>query len=375
MPRCSCSCRWWSGVTPWTKAAEASAEPPQRSAAPLYFHTGTEIRSVWDDYSKGRHDFNFYKFLDQTRDSTFGLRQVPSQYQVHFSVLQLFKYINKSNPTKKNLKNSYSGSAVHVYSKPHRFVGGGSGFRPPGFAGEVVRIGRDASFPIFHIAEDLDGVLCAPLVWINPVLACIKRYKQKTTTYVSGSHLEITENNVLIIGEKEEPHRSVSEGSTAWCPGRFLQGSSCCRQDCGGFADVHWGSSVWRGLQCLRAGQPRSYWEELRLCSSLEVEEDQQPFRPRRIPRHPACHHHSCHSRKRERRGLPQLRWGVLEGLEGQVVQVHLEDPDQEKMEIKYFPKLNFCCDRWIILCSHNWHWSRYFLTTCYKIVLTVLFT
>lgn len=202
MPRCSCSCRWWSGVTPWTKAAEASAEPPQRSAAPLYFHTGTEIRSVWDDYSKGRHDFNFYKFLDQTRDSTFGLRQVPSQYQVHFSVLQLFKYINKSNPTKKNLKNSYSGSAVHVYSKPHRFVGSGSGFRPPGFAGEVVRIGRDASFPIFHIAEDLDGVLCAPLVWINPVLACIKRYKQKTTTYVSGSHLEITENNVLIIGEK-----------------------------------------------------------------------------------------------------------------------------------------------------------------------------
>lgn len=104
MPRCSCSCRWWSGVTPWTKAAEASAEPPQRSAAPLYFHTGTEIRSVWDDYSKGRHDFNFYKFLDQTRDSTFGLRQVPSQYQVHFSVLQLFKYINKSNPTKKNQK-------------------------------------------------------------------------------------------------------------------------------------------------------------------------------------------------------------------------------------------------------------------------------
>lgn len=43
-PRCSCSGRWRSGATPWTKAAAASAELPLHLAAHPCFHSGTEIR-------------------------------------------------------------------------------------------------------------------------------------------------------------------------------------------------------------------------------------------------------------------------------------------------------------------------------------------
>ncbi len=67
---------------------------------------------------------------------------------------------------------SYFRSTVHIRCEPHRFVGSGSGFGPPGFAGNVGWIGRDAGFTTLHIAEDPDGILCTSLIWINPVVTC-----------------------------------------------------------------------------------------------------------------------------------------------------------------------------------------------------------
>lgn len=84
----------------------------------------------------------------------------------------------KTNLTKivsftKCLLISYSCSTVHVCSKPDWFVGAGTGFCPPGFFGNVGQSGRDAGFTTFHITEDPDGVLCASLIWIDPVFPCI----------------------------------------------------------------------------------------------------------------------------------------------------------------------------------------------------------
>lgn len=72
---------------------------------------------------------------------------------------------------------AYFDSSVDVGSEPDRFGGGGSGFGPPGFAGNAVWVGRDASLTSFHVAEDLDGILCASLVWINPVFTYNKHIK------------------------------------------------------------------------------------------------------------------------------------------------------------------------------------------------------
>lgn len=69
---------------------------------------------------------------------------------------------------------AYFSSTIHVGSKPDRYADTGTGFCPPGFAGNDGRIGRDAGFTTFHITEDPDSVFCASLIWIEPVLTCFK---------------------------------------------------------------------------------------------------------------------------------------------------------------------------------------------------------
>lgn len=95
------------------------------------------------------------------------------------------------NPTSRHLSLyktqlliSYPGSTVHVSSKPDQFAGAGTGLCPPVFLGNVGWIGRDAGFTIFHITEDPDGVLCASLIWINPVLTCIRGTLKRSVVLV-----------------------------------------------------------------------------------------------------------------------------------------------------------------------------------------------
>lgn len=227
---------------------------------------------------------------------------------------------------------AYFNSTIHVGSKPDRYADTGTGFRPPGFAGNVGRIGRDAGFTAFHVTEDSDGIFCASLIWIEPVLTCFK-----STSKLLKRH-ELKMSKQPLKKEKRHPHHSFSEGSTAWCPGRFLQDSSCCRQDCGGFGDVHWGSSVWRGRQCLYAGWLRFYWEGLHLCWTLVVEEDHLPHSPLRIPRL-LVRHHFHHNQQGQQRGPPQQLWVSQVGQEDQGVPLHQEDPDKEKIIMTYIRK------------------------------------
>lgn len=66
---------------------------------------------------------------------------------------------------------SYSGSSIHVHSKPDGLAGAGTGFCPPGFPGYGCWTGRDAGFSSFHITKDPDGVPGVASVWVDPVLA------------------------------------------------------------------------------------------------------------------------------------------------------------------------------------------------------------
>lgn len=72
---------------------------------------------------------------------------------------------------------SYFGSAVHVRAEPDGFVCTGAGFHPPGFAGNDIRIGGNARLVSFHVAENLDGIFGASLIWIQPVLTCVAKEK------------------------------------------------------------------------------------------------------------------------------------------------------------------------------------------------------
>lgn len=67
-------------------------------------------------------------------------------------------------------RRSYSGSSVHVQSKPDGLAGAGTGLSPPGLLGDVGWTGRDARLTSFHVTEDPDGVPGAAAVWIDPVL-------------------------------------------------------------------------------------------------------------------------------------------------------------------------------------------------------------
>lgn len=48
---------------------------------------------------------------------------------------------------------------------------------PPVLAWDAGRLGADAGFSCFHVAEDLDGIDGASLVGVNPVLSCGRRKK------------------------------------------------------------------------------------------------------------------------------------------------------------------------------------------------------
>lgn len=165
-PQRSCSGMSCSDETLWTKAATASAEPPQHSPDPPGCHNGTETRLWFVGISPG---------------------------------LLVGMYLQ-------NVLTSYSGSTADVFSKPNWITCTGTGFCPPRFFGNTGWIGRNAGFTTFHVTEDPDGVLDAALVWINPVLTW-------------------TEEGVLVIcwtkrfqhtkEKAKEPHRSSFEGSTA----------------------------------------------------------------------------------------------------------------------------------------------------------------
>lgn len=49
---------------------------------------------------------------------------------------------------------------------------------PPVLARDARRLGADAGFSCFHVAEDLDGIDGASLVGINPVLSCGSKKKK-----------------------------------------------------------------------------------------------------------------------------------------------------------------------------------------------------
>lgn len=66
---------------------------------------------------------------------------------------------------------SYSGSGIHVHSKPDGLAGAGTGFCPPGFLGNGGWTGREAGFTSFHVTKDPDGVPGVASVRVNPVLA------------------------------------------------------------------------------------------------------------------------------------------------------------------------------------------------------------
>lgn len=62
-------------------------------------------------------------------------------------------------------------AAADVGSIPHRFVGAGSGFGPPGLTGDARWVGEDAGLARSHVAENLNGISAVPLVRIDPVVA------------------------------------------------------------------------------------------------------------------------------------------------------------------------------------------------------------
>lgn len=66
---------------------------------------------------------------------------------------------------------SYSGSGIHVHSKPDGLAGARTGFCPPGFPGNCRWTGREARFTSFHITKDPDGIPGVASVWVDPVLA------------------------------------------------------------------------------------------------------------------------------------------------------------------------------------------------------------
>lgn len=84
--------------------------------------------------------------------------------------------------TSRKASTPYLGATVHVSLEPDGFVVIGPWFRPPGFAGNVGWVGRDAGFTSLHIAEDPDGIFYASLVWINPVLTCMRNTSAITET-------------------------------------------------------------------------------------------------------------------------------------------------------------------------------------------------
>lgn len=67
-------------------------------------------------------------------------------------------------------RTSYSGSSIHIHSKPDRLAGAGTGFSPPGFLGDVGWTGRDAGLTSFHVTEDPDGIPGTATIWVDPVL-------------------------------------------------------------------------------------------------------------------------------------------------------------------------------------------------------------
>ena len=71
----------------------------------------------------------------------------------------------------KRLEVTHQCATANVRSVPHWFVGSGSGFGPPGLAGDTGRVGGDAGLACFHVAEHLNGISAVPLVRIDPVVS------------------------------------------------------------------------------------------------------------------------------------------------------------------------------------------------------------
>lgn len=76
---------------------------------------------------------------------------------------------------------SYFTSTIDVGSEPDRYVGTGTGFCPPGFAGNGGWIGGDAGFTTFHITENPNSIFCASLIWVKPISTCFKDARKKIT--------------------------------------------------------------------------------------------------------------------------------------------------------------------------------------------------
>lgn len=217
---------------------------------------------------------------------------------------------------------SYSGSGIHVHSKPDGPAGAGTGFCPPGFPGNGGWAGREAGFTSFHITKDPDGVPGVASVWVDPVLA----WNMMVDGFGHWHKGPETEK------KREKCYRCSCEGGSAWYPGSFWPGLFCFRPDCAGLTGASWASSAWCGLQCLHGEQPPSCWEQPRLCSSLELLMGQ--LQPRR-PQIPPCleHHRSPRSRMQQQRGLQQMRLEDLGVLGVQGVRVVLLDPSRQKMD------------------------------------------
>lgn len=124
-------------------------------------------------------------------------------------------------------------------------------------------------------------------------------------------------------------YRCSAEGVPFECPGRFCLGLLCSRQDCACPTDASGGSSVWRGLQRLRTGQPR-------LCSSLEqlMEQLMEPLQQRRLqtPLFLECRC-SPRNHRRQQRDLQRLQLEDLGVQEVQGVLVVLVHPNRQKVD------------------------------------------
>lgn len=164
---------------------------------------------------------------------------------------------------------SYFSSAVDVCAKPDWFVGARAGFCPPGLPGNDGLTGGNACFIRFHVAENFDGIFCASLVWIQPVLPCVKNKKTRLQMF----YKKIRRKG----GMGGATNRFSSRGSTVWCRDKFWQGSPCFRLDCAWLVGFRSEPSRWPWCPCLRSELPGFCWAEPHLCWTLATQEDQPP--------------------------------------------------------------------------------------------------